>query len=262
MELNSSIYECKVYHERLKPKSHKFSYGIYNFCIDLDELEDLSKKFLFFSNEKWNLFSFYKRDHLDFKRSSHKENILYFLEQNKIQQNISKIFLVTNLRVLGYTFNPVCFYYCYNSLNELECILIEVHNTFGETKPYIIQKSELQNSGTHYKREKKFFYVSPFQDLETEFEFIIREPNEKLHININDIQNNEHVLYASIIGTRKPLTNWKLLYYFFRFPLVTLHIITQIHFQALLLYLKKIPYFKKNQNLELQRGVYYGKNHF
>lgn len=261
MVKNSSIYECKVYHERLKPKHHKFSYKIYNFYLDLDEIEILSKNYLFFSNEKWNLFSFYKKDHLNFGKSSHKENILHFLKQNNVTCNISKVILLTNLRVLGYTFNPVCFYYCYSEKGELECILIEVHNTFGETKPYLIRKSELQASGIHYKREKKYFYVSPFQDLETEFEFIIREPSQKLHIDINDIQDNEHVLYASIIGERKPFTTWNLLYYFFRFPLVTLHIITQIHFQALLLYLKKIPYFKKNQNLELQKGVYYGKNH-
>lgn len=260
MVVNSRIYECKVYHERIKPKHHKFFYSIYNFCIDLDEIEELSKKLLFFSNEKWNLFSFYKRDHLDFGKPTQKENILFYLNSQNISAKISKIFLVTNLRVMGYVFNPVCFYFCYNPSNEIECVLIEVHNTFGETKPYLILKSEMLNSRTFYKREKKFFYVSPFQDLETEFEFIIREPKEKLQIDINDIQHNEHVLYASIVGNKRKLSKINLLYYFFRFPLVTLHIITQIHLQALLLYLKRIPYFKKNQNLELQKGVYYGKN--
>jgi uncharacterized protein len=261
MELKSSIYESAVYHKRLEPIIHEFGYKIYTFALDLDELETLSKSVFFFGLEKFNLFSFYREDHLNFGKPTQKENILHYLKTMGMEDGISKIVLVTNLRVLGYVFNPVCFYYCYDLDSNLVCVIVEVHNTFGEMKPFLLTSADLNAENTFVKRYTKFFYVSPFEDLQTEFEFRIQNLGEKLNIDIDDFKENRCVFLAGYRGTQKEFTNTKALYYFFRYPLVTLHIIAQIHWQALKLVFRKLPFLRKNQNLDQQRGVYLGKDY-
>lgn len=245
-------------HNRLSPKKNAFVYSIYTFLLDLDEVETLSKTLRFFSLEKWNLFSFYKKDHLNLGFESQKENILKYLSEFGMDKKVSKIYLVTNIRVLGYTFNPVCFYYCYDDSGEVICAIAEVHNTFGELKPFYFSKEDL-TEGHFHKNYPKFFYVSPFQDLETEFEFRLYPPGEDLRIEIDDWKDGEKVFLSTYKGKKVPLSDSSLFMNFLRYPLITFYIIAMIHWQALKLYLKKIPFYKKIQNQELQRGVFHGK---
>jgi uncharacterized protein len=247
-------------HNRVSPVKNAFVYNIFTFSLDLDELDQLSEKSLFFSNERWNLFSFYKKDHLDLGKSTLKENILEYLKEFTLNEVVEKIVLISNIRILGYTFNPVCFYYCYDKDKNLVCAIAEVHNTFGEMKPFLFTNTDRNQDGFFHKRYTKFFYVSPFQDLETDFEFKMYPPNENLRIEIDDWQENKKVFLSTYKGIKKEFSTYQLLFHFFRFPLVTIHIIVMIHFQALKLYLKKVPYFKKMQNQELQKGVYVGKD--
>ncbi|MBP7281552.1 MAG: DUF1365 domain-containing protein [Leptospiraceae bacterium] len=258
MVVNSSLFECKVVHNRLLPKRHTFSYGLYTFCIDLDELENLDKEYLFFGNQKWNLFSFYPTDHFEYGNSDLKSGIISYAKDNGCNSEIEKVILVTNLRILGYTFNPVCFYFLYDKINSPVCALIEVHNTFGEMKPFIAMKPN--GDYRFYLKTTKHFYVSPFFELDTEFEFKLNPPDEKLKIHIDDYKNGDKVFLSAYIGNKKQITNWNLSYYFFKYPLLTLRVIFLIHWQAMLLYFKKIPFIKKIENPDLQKGVYLGKN--
>ena len=102
MELKSKIFESRVMHHRLFPRKNSFHYNIYTFALDLDELETMDKKLTFFSMEKWNLFSFYKKDHLDYGHPTHKENLISYVRENGCNTPISRVLLITNLRVLGY----------------------------------------------------------------------------------------------------------------------------------------------------------------
>ncbi|MBK8394626.1 MAG: DUF1365 domain-containing protein [Leptospiraceae bacterium] len=259
MVVNSSLFECKVIHNRLSPKKHAFSYGLFTFCIDLDEVEELDKKYIWFGNQKWNLFSFFPSDHFQYgDDSDFKNGIISYAKENGCAEEITKVILVTHLRILGYTFNPVCFYFLYNRENLPVCTLIEVHNTFGEMKPFVA----LNQNGDYrfYLKTTKHFYVSPFFELDTEFEFRLNPPSDKLKIHIDDYKDGEKVFLSTYIGNKKPLTNWNLIYYFLKYPLLTLKVISLIHWQAMLLYLKKIPFIKKIENPELQKGVYLGKN--
>lgn len=260
MELNSKIYECSVMHHRIEPKKNNFNYNIYTFAIDLDEIDTMDKKLKLFSKEKWNLFSFYRKDHLNFGLPSLKEDMVSYVRDNGCTSPISRVVLITNLRVLGYVFNPVCFYYFYNPEGKVVCAVAEVHNTFGEMKPFYFDEKDMINSQFFSKMYNKYFYVSPFQDLETAFEFRMYPPHEKLRVEIDDWKDNKKVFISAYRGRRKTLSSFNLLRYFFKYPLVTLRVIVLIHYQALILYLKKIPYYKKLENIELQKGVYVGKN--
>lgn len=261
MELNSKIYECSVMHHRIEPKKNSFKYNIYTFAIDLDELSIMDRKLKLFSNEKWNLFSFRREDHLNFGNSTLKEDMIEYVRENGCTAPISRVILITNLRVLGYVFNPVCFYYFYNPYGKVVCAVAEVHNTFGEMKPFYFDEKDMKNSSFFTKIYNKFFYVSPFQDLETAFEFRMYPPDKKLRVEIDDWKDNKKVFLSSYKGRSQSLSSFNLLKYFFKYPLVTLRVIALIHYQAFILYLKKIPYYKKIENMELQKGVYVGKNH-
>jgi DUF1365 family protein len=108
----------------------------------------------------------------------------------------------------------------------------------------------------------KYFYVSPFIEHDTNFDFNLDIPDQKLSIRIDDYKDNERFFISTLTGVKKKLSSWNLLKYSIRFPFLTLRIIALIHWNALLLWLKKLPYHKKSENENLQRDVYrkYEKN--
>lgn len=248
-------------HNRMKPVSHRFHYNVFMFYIDLDEIEILKKKLFLFSHNKFNFFNFRDKEHLQLpiedpdKTKSTKQHILNYLEQNSVKVVPTKIMLMTNLNVLGYNFNPVSFYYCFDETNKPLCCVAEVGNTFGEMKPYLMTKENLKENIFHLNTEK-YFYVSPFMDHDASFDFNLRIPGEKLNNRIDTFKNGERVFISTLTGNKKPITNLNLLWYSIRFPLITLKIITLIHWNALLLWRKKIPYFKKAEHADLQKDVF------
>ena len=255
--MNSCIYECNVMHHRLEPKEHHFSYRIFMFALDLDEVETLSKRLPFFSLNRWNLYTFRDRDHLTLpggETKSVKENLIAYLEGNGIRlPEGGRILLVTLPRVLGYIFNPVSFYFCSNASGTPICAVVEVGNTFREMKPYLLR--EPSGEDTFRLITPKHFYVSPFSALDLAFDFKLRIPGEKLDIHIDDRDGERRVLLSALTGKRAPLTTARLLWFTLKYPLITLKVISFIHWHAFRLWLKKLPFFRKAANPELQRDV-------
>ena len=248
-------------HNRMEPKPHRFHYNIFMFYIDLEELDLLRKKLWMFSINKFNFFSFRDKEHLQLpadnpdKSKTTAQHVKDFLQQNGLNCNEGKIMLVTNLNVLGYNFNPVSFYFCFNKNAEAVCCVAEVGNTFGEIKPFLLNAENLTGNRFHLFT-KKYFYVSPFIDHDTDFEFNLSIPDQKLNIRIDDFKNDKRFFISTLTGEKKTLSNSLLLWYSLRFPFITLKIITLIHWNALLLWLKKLPYHPKSENQHLQQGVY------
>lgn len=261
MDLNSCMYEADVFHARTAPKPNKFQYRIFNFYLDLSEIDQLSHKSFWFSRNRFNLFSFYDKDHIQFEKGTIYENVKSFLEASGVM-NIGKIFLLTNLRVLGYVFNPVSFYFCFDTNGKPLVSIAEVGNTFGEIKPYVGYFKQAKGTIADpdvYIREPKYFYVSPFISLDSEFEFRLNLPNDQLQIGVDSFENGKRILTTSFLGKKIPFQSKYLLKLFTQFPFITVKIITLIHWQAFKLWIKKIPYIQKHQNLEKQTGVPLGK---
>ncbi len=164
-----------------------------------------------------------------------------------------KIFLLTNLRTLGHQFNPVSFYYVYENEQPV-CCVAEIGNTFGEMKLFLLGNETLQKNLFLY-RTKKYFYVSPYIEHDVEFDFQLALPTDKLNIRIDDYKEGRRFFIATLTGVKKKLTQFQLIWYAIRFPFITVKVITLIHWQAMLLWLKKIPYQKKADNDNLQRDV-------
>jgi DUF1365 family protein len=129
--INSAIYNGNVIHKRFKPKVHSFKYSVFSLLIDLSELEILDKKISFFSLNKFNLISFFEKDHGDRDGSSLKDWVIKQLQNYQISTENIKIKLLCYPRIFGYVFNPLSVFYIYNENETIIAILYEVKNTFG-----------------------------------------------------------------------------------------------------------------------------------
>ncbi|MFD2863611.1 DUF1365 domain-containing protein [Mucilaginibacter antarcticus] len=259
--INSCLYKATVMHHRFSPKVHRFNYDVFMFYLDLDEIDTLSKKLRLMSRNRFNLFNFRDKDHLQLPKENPdtskniRQHITDYLHQNSVDIGNGRIMVLTNLCTLGYQFNPVSFYYCYDEQDNVVCSIVEVCNTFREMKPYFLGAST--RHGHEFKlNTAKYFYVSPFIAMDTNFDFNLQIPGENLQVRIDDYDKDGQRFFVSTLsGKRKTLNDANLLLYFISFPLITLKVIGLIHWQALKLWLKKIPYHNKDANQDLQQDV-------
>ena len=255
--MNSCLYECEVMHHRLTPKEHHFQYRIFMMALDLDEVDDLARRIPLFGRNRANLYAFRDRDHLTLpghEQETTKENLIAFLAQNGIQfPGDGRITLVTLPRVFGYIFNPVSFYFCHDAGGTPLCAVVEVGNTFGEMKAYLLREPSGENAFRLIT--PKHFYVSPFSPLDLAFDFKLRVPGDQLDIHIDDRDGDRRVLLSALTGRRTPFTAAQLAWFTFKYPLITLKVILLIHVHALLLWLRRLPWFRKGDHPDLQRDV-------
>jgi len=249
--MNSCLSFNHVIHARLLPKKYKFGFNFFWFHIDLDEITEVCQSIPFVSYNRFNLYSLYDRDHWYQSGLSLKENVLAHLKQQGLYIDVAKIVLVTSLRFLNYVFNPVSYYFITTTSGDRYC-LIEICNTFKELKPILIQQPELD--GKFSIKTRKNFYVSPYTQLNEMMEFVIREDQEKMSINIKTFNQDKIEVLTTLTGDKAPLTILGLMKATFRFPFQTLRVITAIHFHALVLFLKGLNYKKKSDDLDHQKG--------
>ena len=243
--MNSCIYNGVVTHTRFKPVKHFLKYKTFSFYIDLDEIKKLDKDNPIFSYNKFNIFSFYDKDHGDRNGKPLKVWVLDSLKKFNINENINKIKLLCYPRILGYVFNPLSIFYCYEE-NSLKAIFYEVKNTFNEQHTYIFKVKDNKID----QKCKKRFYVSPFMDMDTYYNFKLLNPNKKLSVSIIQTDKDDVVLTAVQTGTRKEFTFKQLITNFFRYPLMSIKIISAIHFEALLLWKKGAIYRKRDKKIK------------
>ncbi len=257
-------------HRRLSPKVHHFDYRIFLFCLDLDEIDATTARVRFFSHNCWNLYNFRDRDHLTLpglEQASLKENILTWILTQPDPPALPAdpteigIHFVTLPRVLGYIFNPVSFYFLSDrTTGQPLCAVVQVGNTFREMKPYLlgVPTTSEEAPPIHRLITPKLFYVSPYSSLDLHFDFKLKIPSDFLDIHIDDRSGPDgpQVLLSALTGKRQPLTTGRLLWLTAKFPFITLKVIFLIHWEALRLWLKKLPLHRKAANAHLQQHVF------
>ncbi len=272
--MNSCAYVCRLEHDR--PNKNRFSYNIYMVYLDLDEIDTLAERFALFSRNRWNLLGFYDDDHFIFVRQTGKPDRIaratfdYTREKyvgkntkERVRQALrelgfafepGKVMLLTQLRNLGYLFNPVSFYYCYDAEGRLRVLLSEVNNTYRDQKLFY---TPVNTEGKrHRDRQKKNFYVSPFIDIDTDITWSFEEPAETLLMEVDSVKDGKAILSTSLTGERKQLSATMLLLLFLRYPMVPLVTMLFIHRQALRLWLKKVRFREKSpSDDEIIRGL-------
>ena len=253
--MNSCLYDCRIVHHRKKPREHRFGYRVFMFYLDLDEIDSLCNKLPWMSRNQRNIYAFNDADHFQEGASSVRDNVMNFLEFHDLNEQAGKIYLLTHLRTWGHIFNPVSHSISLKTkqANAL-CLIAEVANTFKEQKLFLVPK-EKQIGGAYRDTHQKHFYISPFSDLDTFIHFNVRQPKEGLALTINESEGDTPFFYSSLEGKRRSLTQGNLVLYTLLFPMITIKIVAAIHWQALRLFLKKIPVRAKANQPELQKGI-------
>jgi len=245
---NSYIYTGTVIHKRFKPKVHTFNYKVFSLLIDLSEINLLQKTLKVFSYNRFNIISFFNKDHGPRDGTSLKNWVIDNLKKNKIESNDIQIKLLCYPRIFGYVFNPLSVFYVYNKNSDLISILYEVKNTFGEQHTYIFKTKKEKNLIQHMCKKK--FHVSPFIQMNCVYFFRLLKPGNKISV-IIDVQDPVgKILYASQDGLKSELNNSNLIKSYLKHPLMTFKIIIAIHFEAFKLWTKGIKFIKKNLKIK------------
>ena len=244
---NSCLYLGRVIHKRFKPKKHFFKYRVFSFYLNLDEIDKIDKEIPFFSYNKFNLISFYDKDHGERDGSSLKKWIKKKLNQAGLFKKIERVNLLCYPRIFGYVFNPLSIFFVYGKASSLIAIMYEVKNTFGEQHTYIFKTN---NNKMIINNCNKKFHVSPFMDLNSTYNFKVLKPGKRLSVIIDQRDANGKLLFASQDGQKVDLSAKNLLISYLKHPLMTFKIISAIHFEALRLLLKRIRFIKKNLKIK------------
>jgi len=256
--MHSALLECRLVHHRLHPKVHRFRNRLFFLAIDLSEIDVLSRRLALFSRGRANLFSLYERDFLRVPGEPPSPDRLLARTRTWLRhQGIAagadlRVVLVAIPRIVGYQFNPVCFYFCYAGDAPL-CAIAEVTNTFRESKLYLLPPESRQGSGSFRRRLPKDFDVSPYSDAGLDFEFRLGRHGGRIDIRISEWDGATCMLRSALVGTPRPLSNRRLAWYAVKYPFLSLQVMIRIHTQALRLYFKRLPWWRKRDQAGLQR---------
>lgn len=242
--LVSALFPGHVTHARFKPKTHKLDYRIYSLFLDLDELETLERKLRFFSVDRFNLFSFHRRDRGNGSGLGLRQQIDAAMTAAGMTADGGPVRLLTMPRLLGWSFNPLSVFFCHGRDMELKAILWEVDNTFGQRHSYLIPV-ESGMGAEIVQRCDKAFYVSPFMDMDLHYVFRVIPPGERLKIVIETFDDDGAVLTARHLARRIELTDRALLRAFVTIPFLTLKVVLGIHWEALKIWLKGVGLRKR-----------------
>jgi len=232
--VRSALYTGSLTHSRRTPTRNVFRYPLSTWLLDLDELPELARRLTLLSVNSRNIVSFHDRDHFDGDKPL-KQAVIEFAGDPEIE----RVLVLTQLRVLGFVFNPVSFYWCYRRDGSLACMVAELNNTFGERQLELLRGGELA-----YEHEKHL-HVSPFFGLDGSYEYAFSEPEEQVWARIHVKEGGARPLTAVLHGHRRELTNASLADMLLRYPLMPMRVVWLIHWQALRLWLKRVPFHRK-----------------
>ena len=235
MGFASGLYPGVVTHTRFKPRAHRLRYRIFMLLLDLDELPALDRALKLFGVGRFSLTGFSPRDHLDGSATPLKAQVEAHLAAAGISGG-GPVRMLCMPRILGGVFNPLTVYFCHRPDGELSAVLYEVNNTFGDRHSYLIPangQAPVIEQGT-----AKGFYVSPFMDMDLAYGFRILPPGDQVSVAVDVSDTQGRLLAAAFAGPRVELTDAALWRAWLAHPLMTLGVMSAIHWEALKIWLK------------------------
>jgi DUF1365 family protein len=235
----ASLYVGEVMHARLKPFLHRFNYRVMSLLIDLDRLDEADRQSILFGVNRRALYSFHERDHGRRDGSSLRAHAADCARAHGIDLAGGKVKLLCYPRLLGYAFNPLSVYFCFDAVGDLVLMIYEVRNTFRQMHHYVLPVAAPERRADLIRQEQdKTFYVSPFIEADMRYHFRISPPADTVKIRILETDRKGPLLAATFSGRRSPLSSLSLAKAFLALPFVTAKIIAAIHWQALRLWTK------------------------
>lgn len=244
--MKSSFCNGSVVHKRLKPKVHGFKYHMSWCLFDLDHLDAVFNSSKFWSLNRFNLVSIRNQDYIESNDKKIQTKAKSIIEKNTKKKFNGKIFLFTHPRYLGFGFNSVNFYFCFEN-EQLIYILSEINNTpwkqkhvyFHDFKDQKIHKKN-QTYECHFVKE---FHISPFVDMEIDYKWKFKITDEIINVFMQLNQNDAVLMNVGLTTQLTPMQTNNLWKWSTKKPFQALKMFTGIYWQALKLWTKKIPLF-------------------
>jgi uncharacterized protein len=227
--VTAALYPCEITHVRAHPIRRSFRYRSYLWLVDLDELPRVPLLLRPFAR-------FRAGDHLGDPACSIRANVDAYLARQGISLAGGRVVMLGHAAVLGYVFNPLTVFWCHRGDGTLAAVIAEVHNTYGQRHVYL-----LHPDGRGRAEADKGFYVSPFLPVAGRYRLHLPEPAGTLRLGVALHLDGRTVLAASVTGTRRTYTPWRLLGCALRHPWVTGQVTALIHWQGIRLAARRLP---------------------
>jgi len=236
MSADAAIYRTSISHVRRSPLKNAFTYRSYSWFVDVDRLPRLPRLLR-------PLAVFRAGDHLGDPDATIRANVEGYLRTRGIEPDGGAIHMLTSARVFGYVFNPLTLFWCYRSSGELECVVAEVHNTYGERHCYLLRTDPAGRASV-----PKAFYVSPFNDLDGQYRMKLPAPGDRLAVSIVLEREGHRPFVATMDGRRHPATLRNILAAALAVPAAPLLVSALIRVQGITLWARRLPVVARPQH--------------
>ncbi|HET9197928.1 MAG TPA: DUF1365 domain-containing protein [Solirubrobacterales bacterium] len=263
----SAVYEGTVRHRRFEPVEHSFRYRLFLMYLDLGELPEVLYPYPLFSARRAAPARFRRADFMGNPARPLDECAREAVAAATGERPAGPVRLLTGLRYLGHSFNPVSFYYCFGEGGErVEAVVAEVRNIpWGERHPYVLARGGRRGTVLGEELEKTF-HVSPLMGLDQTYSFRASEPGESIAVHIESrpretaeslpaetakrppqgaFLRSRHAgktFDATLSLRRRELSGRTLAGMLARYPAMSLQVVARIYAQSLRLKLKGAKY--------------------
>ncbi|MFN9787226.1 MAG: DUF1365 domain-containing protein [Planctomycetia bacterium] len=240
------LWEGKVRHRRRAPRPHAFRHALYLAGLDGDDPEELCRRSWLWSARRPAPVRYRREDYLAPRELGLGDAARQLVEREHGERPRGKVLVLTHLRHYGHVFNPVSFYLLHDERGDLRAVVAEITNTpWFERRAYCLHVKDAQRRGRSWRwRFKKDFHVSPFLPMDMDYDWLVATPPGRVVVHMENRRGGELVFDATLCLRRKPATGPNLALALVRHPWITGKVVAAIHWHALRLWLKRIPFFE------------------
>ncbi len=255
--MHSAIYEGTVRHRRFGKVQNQFEYRLFMMYLDLDELDTVFRGRWFWSVNRWNLACFRRTDHFGDPRISLDSAVRELIADRTGTKPSGPIRLLTHLRYLGHCFNPVSFFYCFDSSGRrVDTIVAEITNTpWQQRHCHVLTETENEDHDPWKQyRLKKDFHVSPFMDMNLDYIWRFQEPSDRIQVHMQNFDKETKLFDATLSLQRMEITGSALARVLIRYPAMTVQVLARIYWQALRLWYKGATFYTHPEKRTPEEG--------